>query len=38
LVTLRNEVEQSMRQVNTLLGTLQTKWPLATQPATIQLP
>ena len=38
LVTLRNEVEQSLQQVNTLLVSLQTKWPFAGSSAEVQLP
>jgi phospholipid/cholesterol/gamma-HCH transport system substrate-binding protein len=38
LVTLRSEVELSLRQVNSLMGSLQTTWPLGSAPKPMALP
>lgn len=38
LVSLRTEVEVSLRQVNSLMTTLQTTWPLGSAPKPVQLP
>ncbi|UFS57260.1 MlaD family protein [Comamonadaceae bacterium M7527] len=38
LVGLRTEVEGSLRQVNGLMTTLQSTWPLGTAPQPVQLP
>jgi phospholipid/cholesterol/gamma-HCH transport system substrate-binding protein len=38
LVSLRTELDSSLRQVNNLMATLQTTWPLANAPKPLQLP
>jgi hypothetical protein len=35
---LRTELDSSLRQVNNLMATLQTTWPLANAPKPLQLP
>ena len=38
LVSLRTELDSSLRQINNLMATLQTTWPLGNAPKPLQLP